>query len=358
MPPPDSSSSSNGSPVSRRITLKEIAAMAGVSVSTASLALSGKGAEQRISPAVEERIREIAQKHDYAPNLLVHSLQRGRTQILGFYSAFRNREPNDIYMDRLTSAIERAAGQLHYDVLIHCDFARPGADLYRAVNGGRSDGLLFFGPDDNEPLLPALRTSRLPTVMLNHADADGKLSSVTDDMPAGMRQVAEALVQRGHRHIVAVTGPHWSDAPRRITALQRSLAAYGVPMPDMRTVHIRQDAPEEAEQVLGSLLQAKTPPTALFCWHDRLGYQLLEACDRLRIAVPEQLSLIGYDGLHWPSTSRHLLASVEVNLDTLAEAAVRLLDDLIARVVPAPVLQTYPVTLTEGTTLAPAPNAS
>jgi LacI family transcriptional regulator len=342
---------------SRRITLKEIATMAGVSVSTASLALSGKGAQQRISPAVEERVREIARQHDYAPNLLVRSLQRGRTQVMGFYSAFRNREPNDIYMDRLTSAIERAAGQLHYDVLIHCDFSRPSADLYQALNGGRFDGLLFFGPDDHESLLPALRTSRLPTVMVNHADPGGKLSSVTDDMLDGMRQVVEALVQRGHRRIAAVAGPPWSDASRRIVALRRGLAAYDVHMADTDIVHIRQDEPEEAEQALRSLLIATHPPTALFCWHDRLGYQLLEACDRLRIAAPEQLSLIGYDGLHWPSTSRHVLASVEVNLDVLARTAVHLLDDLITNVVSAPVMQTYPVTLSCGTTLAPASDA-
>jgi LacI family transcriptional regulator len=351
-------SSDNDDQVSRRITLKRIAAMAGVSVSTASLALSGKGAQHRISSAVEERIRDIARRHDYAPNLLVRSMQCGRTQVLGFYSSFRNREPNDIYMDRLTSAIERAAGQLHYDVLIHCDFSRPSGNLYQALNGGRSDGLLFFGPDDNDPLLTELRTSRLPTVMLNHADPSGILSSVTDDMLEGMRQIVEALVQRGHRRIVAVTGPPWSDAPRRIDALRRGLAAHGIHMSDTDVVHVRQDEPEEAEQVLRSLLLAEAPPTALFCWHDRLGYQLLEACDRLKIAVPEQLSLISYDGLHWPSTSRHVLASVEVNLDALAGAAVHLLDDLITSVVSSPVLQMYPVMLASGTTLTHAPDAS
>jgi len=351
MPPKDSN------PINRRITLKEIAALAGVSVSTVSLALSGKGAQLRISTAVEERIREIAREHDYAPNLLVHSLQRGRTHILGFYSSFRNREPNDIYMDRLTSATERAAGHRHYDVLIHCDFSRPSADLYQALNGGRSDGLLFFGPDDNDPLIPSLRNSRLPTVMLNHADSSGKLSSVTDDMPDGMRQVAEALVQQGHRRIAAVTGPPWSDAPQRIAALQRELAAHGVSIPDTAIIQVPQDNLEEAAEVLSALLQTEEPPTALFCWHDRLGYQILEACDRLQIAVPEQLSLISYDGLHWPSTSRHVLASVEVDLDVLAKAAVQLLDDLISGTVSAPVLQTYPVTLSFGTTLAPAPDA-
>src|SRR5689334_9952390 len=127
----DTASTRNG-----RATLKDIARSAGVSVSTASLVLAGKGSERRISSEVEQRVREAARQQDYAPNLLVRSMQRGRTHVLSFYSAFHNREPNDIYMDRISSAIERAAGPLHYDVLVHCDFSRPVEELYRSLNGG------------------------------------------------------------------------------------------------------------------------------------------------------------------------------------------------------------------------------
>src|SRR5438067_338234 len=106
-----------------RTTLKDIALLAEVSVSTASLVLAGKGAERRISAEVELRVREVARQQDYSPNLLVHSLQQGRTHVISFYSAFHNRERNDLYMDRVATAIERAAGQRNYDVLVHCDFS-------------------------------------------------------------------------------------------------------------------------------------------------------------------------------------------------------------------------------------------
>ena len=101
------------------------------------------------------------------------------------------------------------------------------------------------------------------------------------------------------------------------------------------------------------LLNAPEPPTALFCWHDRLGYETLEACDRLGIAVPDRLSLVGYDGLHWPSTSAHLLTSIHIPLQEAATRAVRLLDDLVeGRRTDAPE-EWYPVTFSEGSTLAP-----
>src|SRR4029079_7846178 len=106
------------------------------SVSTASLVLAGKAAPRRISPEVEERVREIARQRDYTPNLLVHSMQRGRTNVLSFYSSFRLRERNDLYMDRLSTAIERAAGGCGYDVLVHCDFRRSAEAFYRHITGG------------------------------------------------------------------------------------------------------------------------------------------------------------------------------------------------------------------------------
>jgi LacI family transcriptional regulator len=80
---------------------------------------------------------------------------------------------------------------------------------------------------------------------------------------------------------------------------------------------------------------------------------VLEACDRIGIAIPERLSLIGYDGLHWPSVSPHVLASVVSDLDTIADAAVRLLDQLIRGEATAPVARQFPVRVDHGTTLAP-----
>ncbi|GAB4466803.1 MAG: LacI family DNA-binding transcriptional regulator [Armatimonadaceae bacterium] len=336
-----------------RVTLKQIAHSAGVSLSTASLVLSGKAAERRISASAARRVREVAHQLDYAPNLLVRSIRHGRTNIFSLYSSFQNRERGDLYMDRISSAIERAAGRLHYDVLVHCDFTRPINEIYNALNGGRADGLIFFGPTEGDPLVERLRSSRLPTVLLNHADETGKISSVREDMHDGMRQVGDELIRLGHRRIAAISGGPWSDADARISVLRTRLALDGISVPDRWVIPVIERDTDCAEKALRFLLSEPEPPTALFCWHDRVGYFLLDACERLGIAVPEQLSLIGYDGLHWPSASPHVLNSVAVDMDTLAESAVYLLDNIVQKKVIPPVSELYPVTLSPGTTLAP-----
>jgi DNA-binding LacI/PurR family transcriptional regulator len=225
-------------------------------------------------------------------------------------------------------------------------------ETYERLNGGRSDGLIFFGPAHAHPLLRLLRGSRLSTVLLNHVDEEGVLSSVSEDMEDGMHRVAETLLGLGHRRIAAIGGGPWSDALPRIAALRASLSSRAV-LPDRHVLAVYDDGPLRPEEALARLMDDTEPPTALFCWHDRVGYRMLEACERLGIQVPDQLSLIGYDGLHWPSTSQHVLASVEVALDTLAEAAVRLLDELIQGRQDPPERRVYPVSLSRGTTLAP-----
>ncbi|MDX1933285.1 MAG: LacI family DNA-binding transcriptional regulator [Capsulimonadales bacterium] len=342
----------------RRITLKDIAGMAGVSVSTASLVLAGKSADRRISREVEERVRDIAVRHDYNPNLLVKSMQRGRTHVLAFYSAFRRRERNDLYMDRLSTAILRGAGERGYDVLTYCDFSRPTGDIYRHINGGLADGLVFFGPYESDPLLPLLRESRLPVVLLLHEDAEDKLCSVVEDVREGIRRIAVALVDQGHRRIAAAISPpgDLTDSHRRLALLRASLASLGVSLPDEMVAPISDDDRYPAEDALRRWMALPEPPTALFCWHDRLGYRILEACDRLNLRIPQTLSLIGYDGLHWPSLSSHVLTSVAVDIDAAASAALGMLDGLINGESPLERTILLPVRWEEGTTFGPAPH--
>jgi DNA-binding LacI/PurR family transcriptional regulator len=335
-----------------RATLKEIAEVAGVSVSTASFILSGKGAERRISAEVERKVRAIATERDWSPNLLVRSLQHGRTHVLSFYNAFGRRDVGDLYMDRLTAAIERAAGERGYDLLVHCNSDRAADETYRTLNGGLSDGVIFFGPMEENPLVGLLRQGRLPAVLLDKEDPAGVLSSVSNDWRSGVRIIAERLTEEGHRCIGAVTGFSGSESSRRVAALRTELACLGIALPDERIVaaYGGYRTPDDA---LSQLMSLPEPPTALFCWHDRLGYEVLEACERLAIDVPGRVSLVGYDGLHWPSTSPHILTSVAISLETVAAGAVRLLDDLVSGRRAGSVFETYPVTLVEGTTIAP-----
>lgn len=342
-----------------RATLSEIAKSAGVSVSTASLVLADKAKERRISDAVITRVKTAAKTMDYAPNLLVQSMQRGQTHVLSFFNGFRNRNQNDLYMDRLSTAIEQAAGRRGYDILIYCDFRRSDQETYRNLNGGRCDGLLFFAPQATDHLLPYLRKSRLPVVLVNRFDPEHLLSSVQPNPVGGIDQIASHLVRLGHRRFAAITNIRGGNpaAMERIAQLQAFLAMHEIAAPEQWIVPTLDHRPSDAENALRFLMAEPEPPTALFCWHDRVGYQILEQCDMQGIAVPEQLSLFGYDGLHWPAATRHALASVATDLEGLAEAAVDLLDGLIRGHVERPVEQVLPVSSKLGTTVGPPPRS-
>lgn len=333
-----------------RTTLSAVASLAGVSTSTVSLVLSGKSEQRRIPPETRDRVRRAAEELNYAPNLLTRSLRRGRTHVISFFSTFRRREWGDLYMDRITSAVETVAGDAGYDVLAQCNYRRSVKEVYQFINGGMVDGLLLLAPTPDDPLLEMLRRSPLPVVIVNGEDPQKRYSSVSDDVKSGQDQVAEQLLAHGHTRIAAMgsIGEVVRDSEVRLRLLRESLRRRGT---DLQTEQLASTSKSPAVR-LRELLDQPHPPTAIFCWHDRFAYEILEACEEFGVRVPDQLSVIGYDGIQWPSKTRHVCASVDVDLQKVASMAVDLLDRSIADPA-APVLhQLVPVGFSTGTTLS------
>lgn len=341
-----------------RSTLNDVAQMAGVSPTTVSLVLAGKASDRRISADTHRKVYGAASALGYTPSLLHRSLQRGRTHVISLYNAFRNREWSDLYMDRLSAAVEHAGGNFGYDVLVHCNFRRDTKATYEFLNGGLCDGLVLFGPTSDEPLLPLLRESGLPTVVIGPRCEEMVLSTVRDDEETGMRLIAEALVANGHTQIATVVDETHGviDPMGRQRRLSTELAARGVHLAPSHVVPWRQDA-SNAPEVLARVLGLSPRPTALFVWHDRTAYRLVEACEAAGIRVPEDLSIVGYDGLVWPSTTGHIVTSVSVALDEVGHAAVALLDRLIGGAA-GPLSETLSVHMSLGTTLGPSVSQS
>ena len=252
-------------------------------------------------------------------------------------------------MDKLAAAIEKAGGQAGYDILVHCNFERTTKEIFEFLNGGLADGLLLFAPTADDPLLPLLRKSALPVVILNGRDAKLQLPSVADDRSRGMEIVAEQLLDHGHLRIGAVSasGPEVRESDVRISLLRQNLQNKGVTMRDEDIFEIDPDPRDTVRRIL----RKADAPTAVFCWHDRLAYRILSACEQLSVSVPDQLSVIGYDGLQWPSGTRHIASSVLVDFQALATEAITILDSYIGGY-NGPVIDTLlPVSFVNGTSL-------
>ena len=114
-------------------------------------------------------------------------------------------------------------------------------------------------------------------MILAHRDEAWILSAVSEDMPSGMWKIASELVALGHRPIAALRG---------------RFAEWNIPLPENWVIPMSDDT-VVLDDVLQTLMASPEPPTALFCWHDRVGYQMLEACERVGIAVPQQLTRAG-----------------------------------------------------------------
>ncbi len=339
-----------------RPNLADVARNAGVSPSTVSLVLAGKAKERYISDEVILRVQRAAALLDYSPNMLIRSMQRGRTNILSFYNCFRYGQiATDLYTVGLFSATAQAAGDHGCNLLLFCDFSLTPDETYHALKGGHSDGVIIFAPQPNDPLLPFLRSSRLPAILLNSEDEEGALSSVKDDMASGIHMVAKQLINLGHKNVAMLTqaGTMNSDGPKRVALLSTLLAEAGIAVPDERIVPVT-FAPTDVLGAIKHIRDNMKEVTAVFCWDDYVGYLALDACDDLGVSVPDQLSLIGYDGIAWPSRSRHTLTSVDVDLVKLGQVAVDTLAKLAYGEESGPINITLPVTFTNGTTVAPA----
>lgn len=333
-----------------RSTLHDVARMAGVSTSTASSVLAGNSNHRRISEDTRTKVRGAAQELGYTPSLLHRSMRRGRTHVISLFNAFRKRASGDLYLDRLSGALEEAGGELGYDILVHANFRRDAQGTYDFLNGGFADGLVLFGSTADEPLLPLLRGSTLPTVLVAPRHLDPEFSTVIDDEEMGMRLIAEALLDFGHRKIAAVVGQRGGmlDPTGRLRRLRKELALRGVEF-DERNILIYDDSPRDTVR---ALLAIKPRPTALFVWHDGNAYRIVEECEAQGIRVPQDLSVVGYDGIVWPCKSPHVVASVAVPLEAMAQTGVALLIRLIDGEA-GPFTATLPVQFSPGTTLGP-----
>jgi LacI family transcriptional regulator len=109
---------------------------------------------------------------------------------------------------------------------------------------------------------------------------------------------------------------------------------------------------EDKQAMIKRIIALPDPPTALFCWHDRVAYWTLDACQGLGIDVPGQVSIVGYDGIRWPAATHHEAASVVVDLDSLATRAVQALRRQIETRSP-PTRETVPIRFSHGSTLGP-----
>ena len=277
-----------------RATIKDVAAAAGVSITTVSHALSSNNAD-RVAPSTRDRVHAVATELGYAADAVARTMRTQRSQSVGFIGDEIATKP---FAGRLIQGAQDALQRRESVLLVattdyHEDVER---QAIRALQDRRVDGMLYAAMYHHVVALPdALRGS--PVVVVNARTDDELTSWVVPDEVTGGWDAADVLIEAGHRRVAMINNV--DDIPARDgreQGFRARCAAAGLAAADVMVDHVVADS-HGSYQSAARLLGSDVRPTGIFCFNDRMVMGAYRAAAEAGLSIPYDLSVVGFDDL-------------------------------------------------------------
>ncbi|MGW2723541.1 LacI family DNA-binding transcriptional regulator [Streptomyces sp. NPDC001492] len=312
-----------------RPTSRDVARLAGVSHTAVSFVFNGR-AEGNLSPATQERIRQAAAQLGYRPDPVARGLRRRRTAVIGLVTDEIASSP---FAGRLLrGAMETAWDSEHLVLTVDSGGDRDKEDAAVAeLLDRRVDGIIYAAMSLRRVRVPE-GLHRTHSVLANCLPEDDSLPAVIPAERAGGRTAARLLLEEGHRKVAMIGGRDDIASVERLRGFRDALRAEGVTVPKEWVVRSGGEISGGYQGALRILdgAGADRRPTGVFCYNDRVAAGVLHAATRLGIAVPGDLSVVGYDDQeHMAAFLTPPLTTVALPHRAMGEAAARLLLDAI-----------------------------
>ena len=277
------------------VSMKDIARACGVSVATVSKALNG---QPDIGEETRTRVCEAAQKMGYMTNSAARALKTNRTYHIGVL--FVDERQSGLAHEYFSTMLEsfKAEAEAHgYDITFinHNVGGKPTSYLqhcrYRGV-----DGVVIACVDFTDPRVRELAESDLPLVTVDHV-FNNRLAVVSDNVQ-GMETLVRYAYGKGHRKIAFLHGEKTSVTQNRLVGFFRACEELGLEIPEE---HVRESAfhnPDRCAQDTLALMNLPERPTCILFPDDYSYVGGMNALRQMGIRVPEDVSVMGYDGIH------------------------------------------------------------
>lgn len=312
---------------SKSITLKEVAEAAGVSVSTASRALSGKAEAYRISRTTEKSVQAAAKRLRFSPSLLAKSLRSQRTKLLGVVL------PNvaNPFFAAIAREITLAAEENEFSVLLADSQENSDTEVHlvEQLQARQIEGLVVCPVGIAHQHLTKLAKQQLPLVLVDRGFAHKDLVTVTSDHREGARAATTLLLESGHQKIGVLQGlPDTLPNTERFVGVREAFAQHGVSF-DPKLIEGNHFDEASGYQAAHKLLSEHPEITALFAFSNQNALGALRAAAELGRTIPADLSLIAYDDHPFAAYLAAPMTSVCQDVNQLGRVAARLLIEQI-----------------------------
>jgi DNA-binding LacI/PurR family transcriptional regulator len=306
----------------RRVGLKDVAALAGVSPKTVSNVVNGY---VHVSQDTRARVQHALDELNYRPNVSARNLRYGRTGLIALVVP----ELDLPYFAELARSVIKAAEPHGWTVLIDQTDGLPEREQLAldGIRGHLLDGLIFSPIATGAEEL-ARRRDGTPLVLLGERVSDGPLDHVAIDNVAAATEATAHLVASGRRRIAAV-GVQESAVARtahlRLSGYREALDAAGVAEDPALLVPAAAYHRSDGAQAVHRLLEDGHRPDALFCFNDLLALGALRALRERGVRVPDDVAVVGWDDIEDGRYSTPSLSTIRPDKAQIADMAVQLL---------------------------------
>lgn len=291
--------------------MADVARQAGVSTATVSFVLNGTKA---VTPAVKRRVEHAVERLGYRPSHAAQTLRTGRSLAVGLIIP----DLTNPFFPKLAQDIEQEARARGYTVLLadsHDDAELQRQHLETLEQRG-VDVLLVV------PAVGTTGTLRAGVPLIALDRSVGQTPLIQSDKWQGGALAARHLVELGHREIAVLAGPDRNGvAGERVRGMTETLAASGVVLKEQRMYHSEYSV-EAGRAGAHRLLEQAPGFTALLAANDTLALGALSAFNDSGVAVPGDVSLVGFDDISWAALSSPGLTTVRQNTRQMARQAI------------------------------------
>lgn len=310
--------------MANRVTISDVARVAGVSLMTVSRVVNQKG---DVSSETRQRVLEAIDELGYRPSGIARSLATQRTCSIGLVMP----DITNPYFSGMAQGVADVAYAEGFSVLLcDCD-EKPERELemLHVLDEKRVDGVIVAAPRvDSQLLIPAMAVHP-SVVLINRIFPEQPDSNVVgyvvNDDENGSKKITHLLLELGHQKVGFLAGPKASyGSKRRMVGYQGALADAGLPFDPNLILFCSPTVKGGRESTL-RLLHEHPEITSLFCYNDLVAIGALQACAEIGRRVPEDLAIVGYDDIPMASWVNPPLTTCRVDFDGLGRLAMQLL---------------------------------
>lgn len=307
-----------------KITIKDIAQMAGVSIATVSRVINNS---KPVNHDVRIRVLKAMEQTNFLPNAMARNLAKKESLLLGVMVP----EVKNTVLDDLINGINQVSRLYGYNIMLSLTAGTLENELhyFNMFREIQADGIILSSDNLKEELVKGIKVSDIPFILVGRDSLDTVPTVHVDNVTAAYEAVTY-LIQQGHRKIamLRVRSGDIASGDHRYQGYVRALNEAGISICKDWVVESGISV-EDGITSMRKICEADSMPTAIFCATDRIAIGAMNYLLEIGLRVPEDVSIFGFDGIDMSSFIRPKLSTVKYSAEEIGMTAARNLIKLI-----------------------------